>query len=1140
MGSNPEPVAARPKRRWRRVLALLVLGPLGLVAAAPWIASTRPAKSVIVGQVNRWLAPGSVVVEDWSLGWLAPVRVDGIALLDPKGKQVVAAKVVQLEWGLLGLITERPDLGTITVEGAKVDVERRVDGTVDVLDALATAMKPDPTKPSDGRTAVKVVVKGGTLRVVSPELAEPVVAGQLDGTFTLAPGKPMTLTATLHDGDRSVKLDAAVEPPSPALPADPKAQAKAVAVASDMALQVVGKDWPINLRGDGGLGHGRFGGTLEARRTNGLWTVATDSALDGFEAEGPAFRGDHPRFDRVTLGADVAQKPDGAGWSVRKLELACPIGRVHAEGAVPPVAGAPTKVRGQVDLVGLTRLLPHTLRLQPGLTIDRGMATLSADITGAPGSERAELAAAIEDLAATRDGRAIAIREFPHVGAVAVRSGSRITVERVAVKADGVDVAGSGDLEQGLVVKGIVDLAKLDAQARELVDLGKLGFSGHARLAADYRHVGDGYKGRVAADCKDLHVVGLTEAPIHRDLARLDASATGPRLADGRPAGWRSAKLDVKAGDIQADLAATNEADGTVRVGGLAAGNLPGPDLGWAEAKVAARWKGLVVDFDEFRGWFLPPGVTVRDGTAPHTLAVAARGRVDLGAGSVALEAIPDVPPGAVGLGPGGLKVSGWKGTAPLEIEGGLVGDLAALDDWLAARAKQPARGWNGPWSLTVRGTRGADGQAAFDAQLGAADLFGQGAVTLATRGTYAAGGDRLDLAAVDLTTRYAAIRSHATLDGVATRRALDWSGTVDPRWDVLGPMIAHAVEPGARIDAKARPFHLAGSLAGGSLDAILATVTGELGLDVESVRAFGVVAGPMPVVLKFAGGKAKFDPIATHVNNGPALLQANLGMDADHGVWLRFDESRVDNAEINDAVSSSVLAYIAPVLSRATEVTGKVTVVLAPGGAAFPITAKGTTRVQGVTQFQDVVFRPGPLADQVFAITGQAAPKLAFNEPVQFTVLDGRVQQSGLSIPLPGGTKVEFAGSVGFDKTLQVRATVPITAAMIGRDAQLEKLLDGLKVTVPIGGTMSRPAIDRRGLQAATREAIRTVASQGLKQEAGRLVERVAGAKLPGIGQAAGAAGAGAGAAADPKNDMVRGLLEGLGREVLDGRKKP
>ena len=1137
MARNLEPSVPPKHRRWRRVLALVVVGGVGLIVAAPWIASTGPVKSLVVGRINARLAPGSVVVQRWSLGWLDPIRVDGVALVDPRGKQVLTARQVRLDWGIIGLLMARPDLGTITVRGARIDVERRVDGSIDILDALATAMKPRPRdreKPAGAQAPVKVVVQGGTLRATSPELAEPVVAGRIDATLTIAPGKPMTLAATLADGDRSLKLAAEVEPPSPALPADPHVQAAAVAVESDLIVQVVGKDWPLNLRGDGGLGHGRFSGTIDARRTDGRWAATSVAALDDFEAAGPAFAGDHPRFDRVTLVADLGQMAHGSGWSIRRFELVCPIGRVHAEGAVPPVEGAATKLRGQVDLVGLTRLLPHTLHLQDGLSVDQGMATLSADLTGAKGSERAEVAAAISNLAATRGGQRLALREVPHLAAVAVRAGSKVTVEKLELKGTGLDVTAAGDLDSGVVLKGIIDLAAIDAQIRDLVDLGKIQFGGHTRLAADYRHVGSGFKGRFLAECRDLHLAGLTTAPIDRPLVRLNGSATGPRLADGRPAGWEAASGDLKAGDIQVDLAATHDPDGMVRLGGLAAGDLPGATMGRGEVKVVARVQGQTIDFDELRGWLLPPGSPAGADANPHTIAVAVRGRLDLGAGRVALEAIPDVAPGAVGLGPGGLKVSGWRGGATgLHVEGGLIGDLAALDRWLAARAGTPVKGWNGPWSATVQADRLAAGSATFGLQVGASDLLGQGPVTLATHGTYEPTGDRLDLAAADLTTRYASIASHLTLGAVTTRRDLDWSGTIDPRWDVIGPILAHSVEPGAKLTAQARPFHLAGSLAGDSIDAILPAISGELGLDVASITAFGVQAGPLPIVLKLGHGQAKFDPIATTVNGGPALIQGNLALDKDHGLWFRLDESRIDNAAINDAVSSSVLAFIAPVLSRATEVNGKVTVVLAPGGAAFPITAAGTTRVQGVLAFQNVIFRPGPLADQVFSITGQAAPKLAFAEPVQFSILDGRVQQSGLSVPLPGGTKVEFAGSVGFDKTLQVRATVPITAAMIGRDAQLEKLLDGLKVNVPIGGTLARPVIDRRGLQAATRDAIKTVASRSLRNEAGRLVERVAGAKLPTTGQA----GAGA---ADPKRDLIKGLLEGLGQEATDGGKKP
>lgn len=1147
MTSNLDPVVnppLRPKRRWRKVLGFLVLGVVALVAAVPWVLNLGPVRSIVVGRINSAIAPGSLVVEGWSLGWIEPVRVEGIALVDPRGKQVVAAREVRFQWGMLGLLLARPDLGTITVERAKVDVERRVDGTVDLLDALASAIKSDPIHPAqpDGakpepnrpeqpegaRLAVKVVIKDGTLRAVSPELAEPVVAGRINATVAIAPGKPTTVAAALFDGDRSLKLDAALEQP---------AQGTPKAEPADMAIQLVGKDWPLNFRGDGGLGRGRFGGNVEAKRAKGLWSMSSVAALDGFEAEGPAFQGDHPKLDRVTLAADLGQTAGGLGWTIRKLEVVCPVGHLHAEGVVPPVEGASTKVQGQVDLVGLTRMLPHTLRIREGLSVDKGTATLNAGLTGSTTSGRVELTASVLDLAATRDGQPVVIHEAPRIEAVAVKAGAKVAVERLEVKASGVDVTASGDLDSGVTLKGTIDLVALDSQVRELVDLGNVRVAGHARLAADYRKIGSGYKARVAAECRDLDLAGWTEAPIHRELARLDASATGPRLDDGRPTGWTSAKLDLRAGDIQVDMAGTVEPDGTTRLGALVAGDLPGPNLGRGETKLAVRWKDQSIDIDELRAWLMPPGSKTGEQADPNTLALAVRGRVDLEAGAVALEAIPDVATGAVALGSGGLKVSGWKASdATIRVETGLIGDLAALDRWLAARSGEPAKGWTGPWSLKLLGARGPTGQAQFDAKFAADDLLDQGPVALAARGTYRPDDDRLELASTNLTSKYAGINSKATLSELSTRRVLDWSGTIDPRWEVLGPILAHSVEPGAKIEAKTRPFHLEGALRGDSIDAILPAISGEFGLDVASVSAFGVQGGPLPIVLKLGHGQAKFDPIATTINGGPALLQGELALDAEDGLWFRMGESRIDNAAINDSVSSSVLAFIAPVLSRATEVNGKVTVVLAPGGAAFPIAAKGTTRVQGVMAFHDVVFRPGPLADQVFSITGKTAPKLAFAEPVQFSILDGRVRQSGLSVPLGGGDKVEFAGSVGFDKTLAVQATVPITSAMIGRDAQLEKLLNGLKVNVPIGGTLAKPTIDRRGLQAATRDAIRTVAGRGLQDEAGRLIERVAGAKLPEAQGGAAATGAGAG----PKRDMIRGLLEGLGRDALEAEKKP
>ena len=126
---SPEATPARKKRRrLLKAFAALTLLLVALVAALPWLLGTPPARAWLVGRVNARLAPGSVAIEGLSLSWTGPIELSGVALRDPKGKVVLAARRVRLDRGILGLLASRPDYGTVTVEGATVDVERRADG----------------------------------------------------------------------------------------------------------------------------------------------------------------------------------------------------------------------------------------------------------------------------------------------------------------------------------------------------------------------------------------------------------------------------------------------------------------------------------------------------------------------------------------------------------------------------------------------------------------------------------------------------------------------------------------------------------------------------------------------------------------------------------------------------------------------------------------------------------------------------------------------------------------------------------------------------------------------------------------------------------------------------------------------------
>ncbi|WP_435011154.1 hypothetical protein P12x_002452 [Tundrisphaera lichenicola] len=1106
----PKPPRARKRHRLLKAFAILTLLIIALLAGLPSLLSTAPARHLILGKVNQRLAPGSASLNGLSISWTRPIELLGLSLRDPKGKVVVAARTIRLDRGVLGLLRSRTDYGTVTVEGATVDIERRADGSIDLLEALAPTLKSDdPSRPSRPSPSVAVVVKGGKLKLASPELVEPIEAASVEGTLRIAPGKPLEVAANLGGEGRSMELHATFDHQAPA------------GTSADLSLKAVGKNWPIHVREGGVEILGRIEGAVEAGRKGGEWAVQGEPALLAFEVFGPALEGDRLALDRLALACDVGQTQ--GGWSVRKLDIISAVASLSASGSWPTTGGA--KLHGRVDLAALAKLMPHAMRLKEGLTLDKGTATIDAELTQSNGSEWVEISANLVDLAATQGGKPLALREPVQLLASSSRVGGKITIEKVELKAAGVALTARGDLDAGVKLQGTVDLALLDAQARDLLDLGDLAFSGRARVGADYRRGGDSFQARIAAEVQDLKVRGLTAEPILRDLVRLDGSASGPRLHDGMPAGWAEAKLDLKSGDQKLNLVATHQGDdlSLLASGGL---DVTSPTPGRAEAKASVVLKGRVFEVQELRAGIVPSLPEAASGS----VALAVRGRLDLASGEGHFTPLPGAPIGAVGLMGEGLRVTGLgQSGQPLRIEASMQGDLASTDRLLSAWSGTPPRGLGGIWGTQFRLSKSPQGEIHSDGQLDVADITApglRGPFLFAWKGGYAPEADRVEIVGINMNCEYGKMGMAGNLYEVSARKIYDLTASFEPDWNTIDPIVIASLEPGARLRGTFRPIHWKGYYQSDSTDQLLKQQVTEIALDVTEAKAFGVTLDPTAVVLKMNAGNAVFDPVHTKANGGEVNLVGSLALDQAYGVWLRLQSgTKVDGAEINDAVSTSVLAYIAPVLAQATQVSGKVSVDISQ--AVIPITADGAAAIQGQVVFQDAQFQAGPLGSEIAGLVGQPSPRLVLHQPVQLQVANRRVQQSGLEIPIVGDAKVGLDGSVGFDKSLDLQASVPLSSRMLGLDARFDKSVSGTRLAIPIRGTMSHPAIDRRGLAVAIREAAKKAVGNGLKAEAAGFLDRVAGPNPLG---------------GEPKGKPGRinplGELENLGRGLLDQRK--
>ncbi len=292
-----------------------------------------------------------------------------------------------------------------------------------------------------------------------------------------------------------------------------------------------------------------------------------------------------------------------------------------------------------------------------------------------------------------------------------------------------------------------------------------------------------------------------------------------------------------------------------------------------------------------------------------------------------------------------------------------------------------------------------------------------------------------------------------------------------------------------------------------------------EVAVEFTSAEAYGMRLGSAPVVVKAKDGVFTIDPIDSSLNGGRVNLLPGLDVDETRGIAVTLAKgSLIDGAQINDEVSRRVLTYVAPVLDKATHVHGKVSMNL--DAADIPLIAPPTRQLSltGQLTFQDVMFAPGPFATQLLKMTGQASsPGLALQQPLALSVANGRVIQKGLELPIQKGASVALEGSVGFDQTLDLKASVPVTRALLGGVPALGSAMGNRRIVVPIDGTVSKPHVNKKALHCvALRELSKNVLSKDASQTANELLKKL----NPG-----GAAGSDGG-----------GDLKSLGGELLQG----
>jgi translocation and assembly module TamB len=356
----------------------------------------------------------------------------------------------------------------------------------------------------------------------------------------------------------------------------------------------------------------------------------------------------------------------------------------------------------------------------------------------------------------------------------------------------------------------------------------------------------------------------------------------------------------------------------------------------------------------------------------------------------------------------------------------------------------------------------------------------------------------------LNLASRYGTIQIVGRLDQTPVAIVSELRGTVTPQWDAVDGFLARAAEPGTLLRGQKVAFGVRGPLTGENLGAVMNGLHAELAVDGLQAAGRGVRVAPTKLAVHFDKGQFTIDPIDATVNGGRAQLRPAFVID-ERGLatFSLAPGSSIVGAEINDKVARSLLSYAAPIFEKANRVNGHVSVHVdrLEIPLAFPeIYLK--TAVAGRMELRDVVCSAGPLAADIFKITGRAPRAFRLDQSVEVTVANGRVYQRGLAVPLGPDARIDLDGSVGFDQTLALRARLIADRGMVRGRNELGELFDTLRLGVPIGGTLAKPAIDRRVLEVGLRDLGTKLLNRSGNRDAAEILKQLVRPDNPGAPQ--------------------------------------
>jgi len=322
-----------------------------------------------------------------------------------------------------------------------------------------------------------------------------------------------------------------------------------------------------------------------------------------------------------------------------------------------------------------------------------------------------------------------------------------------------------------------------------------------------------------------------------------------------------------------------------------------------------------------------------------------------------------------------------------------------------------------------------------------------------------------LSITHLQLNSRPLFIDASGNLDQQGKRSILDTNGTFALDLNLISNYLKEFLGPHIEISGRAeKPFRFKlVSDESRKIDPLQnMDFAGEF--HVNSIKVYGLEIAPLDIPVRFVNASAGAKMQGT-ANGG--VLSLHPGIDlrkAPYMLSIPNNTEILKDVQITGDLAEQLLGMIHPLFKGAA--VGEGTVGLFMEHFKWPLAAEARNEAAfaGTLRLRSVKIQSSPLLSGLLSIAKVKERGVALSDlDIDFVGRNGRIQTSPIQLNI-GGFPLMLGGSMGFDKSVDYTAQIPLGNALFGKD--LPKILQGTAITVPISGSASNPKINKKAAQ--------------------------------------------------------------------------